>query len=150
MPRPIEQLLPHAAPMILLDSLVSADEEQAVCLVNITPDSAFYNSQRNAVASYIGIEYMAQAIAAYAGVLAHAQCEAIRIGFLIGSRKVKIHHSEFKLGATLLVTVVKLYQEESGLSVFDCKIECQGQLYVEAKLNVFQPQNPEQFIKEQP
>ena len=44
--------------------------------------------------------------------------------------------------------MTKLYQEESGLSVFECQIHSDETCLAEAKINVFQPQDPMQFIRE--
>lgn len=144
----IEQVLAHEAPMILIDSLNHYSEESACCAVTITEHSPFYNPTLGGVPSYIGVEYMAQSIAAYAGALANDCEQEIKIGFLIGSRKYQTYHSVFKHNATLAIKVQKLYQEESGLSVFDCQIWAQDTLLSEAKINVFQPENPLQFIRE--
>jgi predicted hotdog family 3-hydroxylacyl-ACP dehydratase len=144
----IEHVLAHEAPMILIDSLSHYSEENACCTVTITEHSPFYNAAIGGVPSYIGVEYMAQSIAAYAGALANDSGQAIKIGFLIGSRKYKTHHSVFKNNNTLAIKVQKLYQEESGLSVFDCQIWAEDSLLCEAKINVFQPENPLQFIRE--
>ena len=144
----IEQVLAHDAPMILIDSLTDYNADSASCAVTITEHSPFYNAAIAGVPSYIGVEYMAQSIAAYAGALAKDKQQATKIGFLIGSRKYQTHHSVFKKDHTLAVKVHKLYQEESGLSVFDCRIEANDALLCEAKINVFQPEDPLEFIRE--
>ena len=145
----IEAVLPHTDPMILLSRLVSYDQDSAVCEVDITPESAFYNEQTQTVASYIGTEYMAQSIAAFAGALALDDNLPVKIGFLIGSRKYKTYSPEFRLGQILSVSVKKLFQEDSGLSVFECRIFEGETVFAEAKINVFQPEDPVQFLKEQ-
>ncbi|MEC8327069.1 MAG: hotdog family protein [Pseudomonadota bacterium] len=145
----IEAVLPHADPMILLTRLVSYDQDSAVCEVDISAQSAFFNEQTQSVASYIGTEYMAQSIAAYAGALALDDNAAVKIGFLIGSRNYKTFTPEFTLGQTLAVSVKKLFQEETGLSVFECQILHADTVLAEAKINVFQPEDPVQFLKEQ-
>ncbi|MCF6455950.1 hotdog family protein [Pseudoalteromonas sp. MMG024] len=145
----IEAVLPHADPMILLTRLVSYDQDSAVCEVDISAQSAFFNEQTQSVASYIGTEYMAQSIAAYAGALALDDNAAVKIGFLIGSRKYKTFTPEFTLRQTLAVSVKKLFQEETGLSVFECQILHADTVLAEAKINVFQPDDPVQFLKEQ-
>ena len=145
----IEQVVPHREPMILLNNLISYEQNSAICEVTISPASAFYSEQLQGVPSYIGTEYMAQAIAAYAGALAQDEGEAVKIGFLIGTRKYKTHTPIFNTGAVLQVTVSKLYQEDSGLSVFECFISSNDTTLCEAKINVFQPHDPMQFIREQ-
>ena len=66
----IKQVLPHQAPMILIDTLAQYDLDSCRCTVKITAQSPFYSVIKKGVPSYIGSEYMAQAIAAFAG--AHA------------------------------------------------------------------------------
>ncbi|WP_259398638.1 hotdog family protein [Pseudoalteromonas sp. SR45-4] len=144
----IEQLLAHDAPMILIDTLTHYSAESARCQVTITPQSAFYNADIAGVPSYIGVEYMAQSIAAYAGALANDANESPKIGFLIGTRKYQTHQACFKVNSNLTIKVHKLYQEESGLSVFECQINHGDTLACEAKINVFQPENPLEFIRD--
>ncbi|BED91172.1 MULTISPECIES: hotdog family protein [unclassified Pseudoalteromonas] len=144
----IEQVVPHDSPMILIDQLVDYSDENATCSVTITPQSPFYSEQIEGVPSYIGVEYMAQSIAAYAGALAKDINEAVKIGFLIGTRKYKTHQATFYKSSTLTIFVQKLYQEESGLSVFECQITENKKILCDAKINVFQPENPLKFIRE--
>ncbi|MBH0057522.1 hotdog family protein [Pseudoalteromonas sp. SWXJZ94C] len=146
---PIESVLPHTAPMILIDSLESYDEISGRCLVTITPQSNFYDPELKRVPSHVGIEYMAQTIAAYANANQVDSGAKVEVGFLVSSRKYKMHCTGFSLNSTLTIEVEKLYSEESGLSAFECKIKEGDALLVDAKINVFQPENPSQFLAEQ-
>jgi predicted hotdog family 3-hydroxylacyl-ACP dehydratase len=146
---PIEHVLPHAHPMILLDSLLEFSATTAVCAVRIAPHSNFYNVERNTVPSYVGLEYMAQTIAAYANVLKLEEGGLVSLGFLVSARNYTARVSEFGQGAELIVSVELLLKESNGLSVFDCKIMQQGELLVDAKINVFEPDDPEQYLLEQ-
>lgn len=144
----IEAVLPHQAPMILIDSLNSYHNDGCVCDVTITENSPFYNETKKGVANYIGSEYMAQAIAAYAGALALNNNNTVKIGFLLGSRKYKAFKPYFKLNEKLSIKVEVLYQEESGLSVFECEItSSKNEVLAQAKINVFQPQDPMEFLE---
>ncbi|NRA53003.1 MAG: 3-hydroxylacyl-ACP dehydratase [Gammaproteobacteria bacterium] len=134
--------------MILVDQLLDYHAKGGRCRVTITPQSAFYDTDSKGVASYIGSEYMAQTIAAYAGALALDNDKQVKIGFLLGTRKYETFTPLFDLGDELEITVVELIQEESGLSVFDCIIKRAEQVVAQAKINVFQPDEPEQFLKE--
>ncbi len=135
----IEQVLPHAHPMILLSRFIEAGIDYAVCEVDISPLCAFYQSELQAVPAYVGIEYMAQTIAAYAGANALQQGAKVQVGFLLGCRKYSPELSHFTQGAVLRVKATKVVMDESGLSVFDCQISMDGQTLVTANLNVFQP-----------
>jgi len=145
---PIADVLAHRPPMILVDKLLDYHATGGRCRVTITPQSAFYDTDSKGVASYIGSEYMAQTIAAYAGALALDNDKQVKIGFLLGTRKYETFTPLFELGDELEITVLELIQEESGLSVFDCIIKRAEQVVAQAKINVFQPDEPEQFLKE--
>ena len=101
--------------------------------------------------SYIGIEYMAQCIAAKAGANELASGGDIKLGFLLGSRKYKPNVAFFFNGETLQVKVTRLLEDAAGLSVFDCVIVAKNQeevILAQAKINVFQPENSAAYLQE--
>jgi predicted hotdog family 3-hydroxylacyl-ACP dehydratase len=146
---PIEDVVPHKHPMILIDELVAYNDLIAQCSLTIRSDSNFYNDTKKSVPSYVSIEYMAQSIAAFANANEKDQGGEVAIGFLVSSRKLKVFVSELTLGMQLMVTVEQLYAEESGLSAFDCFMEHDGERIAEAKINIFQPQDANAFLAEQ-
>ncbi|WP_232771503.1 ApeP family dehydratase [Colwellia sp. 12G3] len=146
---PIEAVVPHKHPMILIDELVAYSDLIAQCSLKITSKSNFYNDSTQSVPSYVAIEYMAQSIAAFANANEKDQGGKVAIGFLVSSRKLKVFVSEFTLGMQLIVSIEQLYAEESGLSAFDCFIEHDGKRVAEAKINIFQPQDANAFLAEQ-
>ncbi len=145
----ITQVLPHQAPMILIDLLEYYDEDTCRCKVEINPASPFYDEFKHGVPSYIGSEYMAQAIAAFAGSHALDKQDDVQIGFLLGSRKYKTFQPYFKVNETLTITIKELYREDSGLRVFECEIlSIKSEVLAQANINVFQPKDPDAFIQE--
>ncbi|GGO65896.1 MULTISPECIES: ApeP family dehydratase [Bowmanella] len=144
----IEDLIPHRPPMVLIDAMVAYDEQHAKCRVCIHPQVNFFDSALNGVPAHVGMEYMAQTIAAFAGAQARDAGEPISVGFLLGSRKYECLHSHFANGTELLVSVEQLHREASGLGVFDCRIEAAGMVLAQAKINVFQPENASQYVRE--
>ena len=145
---PIESVVPHAHPMILIDELVQYDQLKATCTVTINAESNFYDPLKSSVPSFVALEYMAQSIAAFANANNRDQGEKVAIGFLVSSRKLKLHVSEFELSSKLDINVEQLYMEDSGLAAFDCKVEHLGQAVAEAKINIFQPNDPQAFLAE--
>ncbi len=143
---PIEHVLPHEHPMILLDTLLCHDSEGATCSVTIRPDSPFYNEQQQGVPVYVGIEYMAQTIAAFANANKLDHGEAVALGFLVSSRKYTTAIKQFALGQTFTIHVTKILMGDNGLSTFECVINYQDQPVVEAGINIFQPNDPEAFL----
>ena len=66
----IPDLLPHSGRAILLDEVVSSDDDRMVCRVEIRPDSPFVKN--GVVPAVVALEYMAQTIGAHAGMRARA------------------------------------------------------------------------------
>lgn len=145
----IEQVLPHEHPMILLDQLISFAENNASCCCTITEQSLFFDASLQGVPSYVGIEYMAQSIAAYANANELSHNRDVEVGFLVSSRKYKCEFPIFEQGMVLTINVEKIYKDESGLSAFDCNIFTNDQQIASARINVYQPENPKQFLAEQ-
>ena len=144
---PMDQLLPHRWPMILIDQMLTATPAETVCLVTIRPDSPFLEAE--GVPAYVGIEMMAQAIAAHGGYLSKTKGEAVKTGFLLGTPKFKTHTPWFPLGQTLRIEVKEDWGDDQ-LMRFTCRILDHGdkRLLQEAGLNVFQPRNLDTYLQE--
>lgn len=142
----VADYLPHRAPMILIDRLLEHQPDTLLSEVFIQPSSPYFDDKAQSVPNYVGIEYMAQSIAALAGIEATAKQRPIRVGFLLGTRKLQLHIKAYQLGQRYQIRVSRLYQEESGLAVFDCQILHQATLVATANINVFQPQDTQAYI----
>jgi predicted hotdog family 3-hydroxylacyl-ACP dehydratase len=132
----IEAVVPHDHPMILLDEVVACDDERLVAALTIRESSLFL--EQEGVPAHIGLEYMAQACGAYAGTHALRAGEAVRIGFLLGTRRYTAHVPWFRRGERLAVSAAMVYRDEE-MGVFACRIEIDGLLAAEAQLSVYQP-----------
>jgi predicted hotdog family 3-hydroxylacyl-ACP dehydratase len=133
--------------MILIDGLDEFTNDSATCWLDIDEQSAFYQTDKSAVPAYIGIEYMAQSIAAFAGAKALEQGKPVQIGFLLGSRKYQQTQNFFKNGSHLKVKIVELHNEPSGLGVYSCEILNQEDIIASAQVNVFLPPDPQYFVE---
>jgi predicted hotdog family 3-hydroxylacyl-ACP dehydratase len=140
----IRTLVPHAGPMVLLDRLIAVDEDSLCAEVAIRRDGPFCG--REGVGAWVGIEYMAQAIAAHAGHAALLRGEPVKIGFLVGTRRYHSHQAYFRVGAVLRVEVKCLLFADNGLGSFDCKIFDRDREVAKATVMVFLPRNVEQFL----
>lgn len=146
----LNDLLPHKPPMVLLSDYIDADTEIAICRVDIGTSSPFFDTQKQGVPAYVGIEYMAQTVAVYSGAQGQRLGQAPKVGFLLGTRKYHAQVSHFHLGQQLEIRVKKVIEDSSGLSVFQCEIISidDSQLLVQAKLNVFQPDDVTTWLQE--
>jgi len=143
----IHSLVPHSGAMSLLDSFVAADEDNLTAQVTIRLESMFLED--GAVGAWVGVEYMAQAVAAHAGYAARQRGEPVRVGFLLGTRRYACAVPAFALGSTLTVHVHRALQGDNGLGAFDCRINdgASGQELATATITVFQPDNVEAFLQ---
>ncbi len=145
----IRALLPHQDVMVLLDRLVSVEENALCAETDIRPGALFCEDA--GVGAWIGIEYMAQAIAAYAGHEAFLRGEAVKIGFLLGTRHYRCSQPVFPSGSTLRIHVSRVLQADNGLGSFDCHIRdrASGDTVASAVITVFQPENIDDFLLRQ-
>jgi len=140
----IRSLVPHAGPMVLLDRVISVGEDSLLAEVRIRSDSLFCNT--DGVGAWVGIEYMAQAIGAWAGYTAQARGEPVKLGFLLGTRRYDCSRPIFILGSLLRVHVLRVFQDENGLGSFECSIDNEEGRVATATVAVFQPPNVNDFL----
>ena len=141
----VAQLVPHSDKMRLLDRILDYGEEWLHAEVHITQDSMFADA--DGVPAWIGLEYMAQAISAHAGMLERLNGGEPKIGFLLGSRKYLCNTDYFAIGQTLSVKVHLEMLASNGLNVFSCELLGQG-VEASAIVNVFQPDDAKKFLKD--
>ncbi len=143
---PIADLLPHDGDMVLIDKLIEQRDGGVTTGLQVRQDGLFDRNDR--VPAWVGIEYMAQTIGVYAGLLAKQAGEPVKLGLLLGTRRYETNCAEFACGANLKVTADEVLRGDDGLSVFECTITGEGVL-VAANLNVFQPADAEVFLQEE-
>ena len=132
----IRDLVPHSGAMILLDRLVAADDESLCAEVLVRPNSLFLVD--GAIGGWVGLEYMAQAIGAFAGYRARLRGEPVRIGYLLGTRHYECTQPCFALGSRLRIYVKRVLQSQDGLAAFDCRIDDENGMVASANVTVFQ------------
>lgn len=139
----VEDLLPHSGKMVLLDRIINYDDNALTAELIVRGDGLL--GTEHTVPAWAGIEYMAQSIGAYAGIMAKRKGEPIKLGFLLGTRRYTSNVARFEVGWALSVRVNKIWQDNE-LSVFDCRIGGAG-VDVNASLNVYQPLHNELNLK---
>ena len=142
-------LLPHADPMILVDSVSAYDSEAVTTQITPEPGKPFADDNGN-VPGWVGMEYMAQTIGAYAGIQAQLAGEPVKTGFLLGTRRYELNTGTFLQGQMYNITARKVY-DDNGLSAFDCTISKdssgESEVVATATINTFQPENLDEYMK---
>ena len=80
-----------------------------------------------------------KAVAAWSGWQSRQRGEAVKVGYLLGSRRYEAHVAEFALGDTLQVRVEREFQADNGLARFRAQIHRGTELCAEASISVYEP-----------
>ena len=120
----VRSVIPQSRRMALLDRIVASSADSLTAEVTVREDSLFFEG--SGVGAWVGIEYMAQAAAAFAGMMDRVKTDVARGGLLAGVRRYECSRPEFPLGCTLQVTVRRDPHSDERLSLFDCAIDGDG------------------------
>lgn len=143
---PIAELLPHAGDMILLDAVERFGDEDVETRATVRPGGLF-NREDGSLPAWVGIELMAQSVAAYAGCQARVRGEPVELGFLLGTRSYQCNVEAFVAGADLHIHAIRSLQDDNGMGVFECRLSGPG-IEAFARLNVFRPPEVARYLQE--
>jgi predicted hotdog family 3-hydroxylacyl-ACP dehydratase len=141
----IESCIPHRGAMRLIDRLLEVSDDHAVAEVDVPFDGLFVRDGR--VPAWIGIEYMAQTVSAWAGSRARDQGGQPRAGLLLGSRRYEVSCAGFPSGARLRVEARCELIGSNGLGLFDCRIDMDGAKVAMARISVLDPPEGTDLLK---
>jgi predicted hotdog family 3-hydroxylacyl-ACP dehydratase len=97
-------------------------------------DSPFVEAGR--VSPMLAVEYMAQCVAACAGLQGHANGKPVRVGYLVGAREITLPPEPFRVGDVLRVRAQHVWGDDV-LGNFRCSVERGGEVVAQATLNVY-------------
>jgi predicted hotdog family 3-hydroxylacyl-ACP dehydratase len=143
---PIEQLIPHRGIMLWLEG-VSAGDDSAIETHATVPAAAWYLDAQGGMPAWIGIELMAQAVAAHVGLRGWLAGTPPKPGVLLGSRAYRASASSVPPGTLLQVSARMSYSDESGFGVYDCAIRSLSGHLASAALKVYQPADFAAFLQ---
>ena len=143
---PLAELLPHAGDMILIDKIIRFDEEQIYTCLTVKPDGLF-SLPDGSLPAWVGVELMAQSVAAFAGCHARRKGNPVELGVLLGTRKFECNVEAFPAGSELTVHGIRSLEDDNGMGVFECHITAPG-IQASARLNVFRPPQPSQYLQQ--
>jgi predicted hotdog family 3-hydroxylacyl-ACP dehydratase len=143
---PIDTILPHRGTMLLLDGVSACGDEALTAHASVRSD-AWYADDHGAMPAWIGIELMAQGVAAHVALLAMRAGGRARPGVLLGTRSYAAHASAFARDARLTIRVQEVLRSEEGHSAYECTIDHDGARQADAVIKVFQPADFQTFIE---
>lgn len=141
----IEGVVPHRGAMLFVEHLVAADADGATVTGTVRLGQLFTDDQ--GLPAWVGVEWMAQAIAAWAGCRARRRGEPVKLGFLLGTRRYQAHCSHFRIGAQLRVEAHCELFGDNGLGMFACRILDDGVVLASANLSVFEPDDSAAYLE---
>lgn len=141
---PIEAVVPHRGTMLLLDRLLEVSADHAVCEAVVPLDGPFVRNGQ--MPAWVGIEHMAQTIAAWAGHRSYRAGVPARIGFLLGSRRFESMLAGLPCGARMRIEARCELIGDNGLGMFDCRIVLDGQPVAHARISVYEPDDGATFL----
>jgi predicted hotdog family 3-hydroxylacyl-ACP dehydratase len=130
---PAAELLPHQGRAVLIDEVLDDTQDSIEVSAHVGPDHPYFVAGRG-VPSWVGIELMAQAIAAHAGLGARRHQRPPRAGMLLGTRRYQTFTAYFREGARLKISAVRDFGDEGGLAACACAIRCDGELLTQATI----------------
>ena len=142
---PIAELLPHAGDMILLDAVESFDDDSVTTRLKVQP--GLMSQPDGSLPAWVGVEIMAQSVAAFAGCQARQAGLPVELGFLLGTRSYRCDVERFPLGSELRIRAHRSLQDDNGMGVFECHLDGNG-IHAEARLNVFRPPEVARYLEE--
>jgi predicted hotdog family 3-hydroxylacyl-ACP dehydratase len=143
---PVEAILPQRGRMMLLSAVLEHSDDRTVCTASVRSDSPFVDDD-DTMPPVIGLEYLAQCVAAHAGLRGWSRGEPPRVGFLIGARRLDFRSgARLRVGQRLTVEASRTWGEEE-FAMFACRLHDAGAraLLLEGSLNVFLPRSLDRF-----
>ena len=121
---PVTEILPHTGSAVLLDAVLEHNEKLTICSADPARATAFALSD-GTIPAWVGLELLAQAVAAHAGLEARARGGSQSLGLLLGSRRMAIHADALPPGRRLLVRVEHRLGREGAVSFACCLIDAE-------------------------
>ena len=155
--QPIEHLIPHKRGMIWLERVQDCSDDSLTAIAQVNAANPLYNgaiqnisatqnnSAANCVPAWVGIEWMAQAVSAFAGIHRLSEGKSILLGFLLGTRSYRSFCGGYALGDEAVIKVTRTYVE-NNLAAFVCTVTVANDCKAEATITVFQPEDYHAYL----
>jgi len=133
-------LLVHRPPMIWLRAIENHDARETSALVEVA-DCGALRDPDGGVGAHVAIEWMAQCVAAHAGIERRASGAAPTLGLLLGSRYVRFARPAYNANERFRVVAIRGWGDDRGAVSFDCRVEefASGRRVAAARLSCFVP-----------
>lgn len=140
----VERMLPHRGGMLWIDRVLRCEDEDVSVEAVIRDDHPFLEGEH--LPAWVGIEYMAQCIAAWAGGQALAKGKPVSPGFLLGTRRYESRRPVLAVGTRLRIEARRELMGDNGLGMFACRLLDGDEEIAIANVSVFEPPDPDAYL----
>ena len=140
-------VMPHRGRMLLISRVISYNLEEK-CIeaeYHITEDCLFYDSAMTGVPSWVGFEFIAQSVSAYAGIRNRERGIPPKTGFVLTVSGLKMELPFFKAG-NIITIKSKEIENIHPISVFEGEIFLDGKKVLEGKLKLMDVDDEKAFM----
>jgi predicted hotdog family 3-hydroxylacyl-ACP dehydratase len=131
------EFIRHTDRMLLLDRLVEAGPNHAVCSWH-PPEHLPWLQDSWGIPAYVAIECMAQCVAVLAGAKARLNGFAPPLGLLLGTRHFEAQVSHLNFGVEYYVTCREIVRDGRGVASFECAVNTEDTTVAACRLTVFE------------
>ena len=142
----VERLVPHRGGMLWIDRVLHCDADGVVAEATVHAHHLLADEHDPGLPAWLGIEYMAQGIAAWAGGRALARGDAVKPGFLLGTRRYQCHRPWLAYGLRLRIECRCELMGDNGLGLFACRLLDGEEELAVANVSVFEPPDPDAYL----
>lgn len=145
----ISELIPHRFPMVFIDEVTEFSPQGLTA--RYTPPADHW-AGADGLPAFMGIEMIAQAIAAHNSLLSKQTdpCTAPSLGVLLGTRRYQTNQAAFPTGRPIRVVVEEKVHDPTGFGAFEGKLlDESGEVLAMATVKVFRPTNFRDYIASQ-
>lgn len=118
-------LVPHARGMCLLTQLIAAGDDSAIAEALARRDDLFAES--DGIPAWVGVEWLAQTVAAWAGFRARASGEAPAPGLLLGAKRYKARVPVFAFDQRVRISVSIDFVADNGVTQVNGELHAVGE-----------------------
>jgi predicted hotdog family 3-hydroxylacyl-ACP dehydratase len=135
----VEDLVPHRGTMSLLESIDAYGPDWLRASLTVSRESAFAGEL--GMPGWVGIEYMAQAAAAFGAIEQVQRGETPAIGLLIGSRYYRCMQEYIPFGTRLTVLAKIALRDEADFAAYECSLHEGERLLADCTLKAYRPRD---------
>ena len=136
MPLTPSQLVPHGGDMCLLEEVISWNPQRVLCSTHshCSPQNPLRCDEQ--LSAIHAVEYGAQAVAVHGGLLACESGEAIKPGYLVALRQIKLHQSRLDtITSALTVEAIQLLSDAGNL-MYSFSVSAEDQMIADGRVMV--------------